>query len=107
MTAYTYTTIDDPSAANGTSAGGINDLGQIIGSYDDGSNHAHGFLYSGGIYTTIDIPRPSTLALTTRPWHQRIGPDHWVLRRRQWRHGFLYSGVSYTTIEIPRSPMAL
>ena len=35
MTAYTYTTIDDPLATFGTVATSINDLGQIVGYYDD------------------------------------------------------------------------
>ena len=34
MTAYTYTTINHPSATNVTYAWGINDLGQIVGYYD-------------------------------------------------------------------------
>jgi probable HAF family extracellular repeat protein len=36
---------------------GINDAGQIVGYYfDDASGHQHGFLYSGGIYITLDDP---------------------------------------------------
>jgi hypothetical protein len=57
---YTYTTIDDPLAAftppgGGSFAQGINDAGQIVGYYmDNGGRGFYGFLYSGGIYTTID-----------------------------------------------------
>lgn len=35
----------------GVSATGINDAGQIVGGYSAG-----GFLYSGGTYTTINVP---------------------------------------------------
>ena len=42
--------------ADGTIATGINNSGQIVGTYYDSSGTAHGFLYSGGIYTTIDGP---------------------------------------------------
>src|SRR5262249_28538757 len=43
--------------ANGTFAYGINDSGQIVGWYDAASDFAaHGFLYSGGVFTTIDDP---------------------------------------------------
>ncbi len=49
MTTYTFSPIDDPLATTGgTDASGINDLGQIVGSY--GSFPYHGFLYSGGTY---------------------------------------------------------
>jgi probable HAF family extracellular repeat protein len=43
--------------ATGTAASGINDNGQIVGSYfKDGRDH--GFLYnpSGGTYVTLDVP---------------------------------------------------
>jgi probable HAF family extracellular repeat protein len=61
----TYTTLDDPLAANefnnpfgptGTIAEGINGAGQIVGYYADSNGDEHGFLYNGGIYTTIDDP---------------------------------------------------
>jgi probable HAF family extracellular repeat protein len=53
MPVYTYTTLDDPSATNGTQAVGINDAGQIVGWYDNASG-SNGFLYSGGTYPTLD-----------------------------------------------------
>jgi probable HAF family extracellular repeat protein len=52
----TFTTLDDPAAFFGTFASGINDRGQIVGSYFDSVDDQHGFLYSGGFYTTIDDP---------------------------------------------------
>jgi probable HAF family extracellular repeat protein len=51
----TWTTLDDPLATNGTIAYGINDAGQIVGTYNT-STGTHSFIYSGGIYTTIDDP---------------------------------------------------
>jgi probable HAF family extracellular repeat protein len=57
MPVYTYTTLNDPSATTGTKAFGINDAGQIVGGYDAGSiGTVHGFLLSGGTYTTLDDP---------------------------------------------------
>ena len=46
----------DPAATNGTFAYSITDMGQIVGYYLDASNGAHAFLYSGGLFTTIDDP---------------------------------------------------
>jgi hypothetical protein len=68
MTVYTVTTLDDPSAPRpdfpgSTRAQGINDTGQIVGSYtvttiDPTSIFNYGFLYNrqDGTYTTIDDP---------------------------------------------------
>src|SRR5512133_3211041 len=54
MPVYTYTTIDGPLVTTGL-VGGINDNGQIVGSYTNNSG-GHGFLLSGGTYTTLDDP---------------------------------------------------
>src|SRR6476659_107826 len=100
MTVYTYTTIDDPSATNGTYAFGINDLGQIVGYYTDLSNYVHSFLYSGGIYTTIDDPSATngTYADSINASGQITG----FYCDGSWGpHGFLYSGGTYTTIDYP------
>ncbi len=51
----TYTVFDVPGAT-GTYANGINDSGQIVGSYVDVAGRFHGFLDSGGSFTTIDVP---------------------------------------------------
>src|SRR5256885_955043 len=55
----TCTTLDDPEGT-ATHAYGINDAGQIVGTYYDASNNPHGFLYSGGGYTTLDDPLGAT-----------------------------------------------
>jgi hypothetical protein len=47
---YDFTTIDFPISVT-TSAFGINNQGEIVGGYD-----GHGFLLSGGTFTTIDVP---------------------------------------------------
>src|SRR5262249_56669907 len=63
----TYTTIDDPLGVKGTAATGINDAGQIVGTYRDSANVPHGFLLSGGLFTTIDDPSaPAGFSTTVR-----------------------------------------
>src|SRR5437899_12850727 len=54
-TTYSFTTID-VSGATSTSAYGINDPGQIVGT----SNFSHGFLDTAGSFTTIDVPGASS-----------------------------------------------
>src|SRR5262249_40102052 len=55
-----FTIFDDPDAMKvapgGTVPFGINDRGQIVGDYLDPNFIRHGFLLSGGAYTTIDPP---------------------------------------------------
>src|SRR5271156_2043868 len=60
---YTLTTLDEPNAwlqptlSNGTTAYGINDTDQIVGTYQDkASGYSHGFLYNNGTYTAVTGP---------------------------------------------------
>lgn len=48
-----FTKIDDPKAKIGTIAFGINNLGTIVGSYDN----AQGFVYANGAYQTWNAPQ--------------------------------------------------
>jgi probable HAF family extracellular repeat protein len=102
MPIYTYTTLDDPSATAGTTqASGINDTGQIVGSYV--SSGDHGFLYSGGTYTAIDDPlallAEATQAFGINATGQIVGT--FFNTSGGGYHGFLYSGGTYTTLDVP------
>jgi uncharacterized membrane protein len=55
VTIYTFTALDGPAGTNAIFPRGINGSGQIAGYYDSNSSE-HGFLYSGGIYVTVDDP---------------------------------------------------
>jgi probable HAF family extracellular repeat protein len=96
MSTYTYTTLDDPlSGGDFTFATGINALGQIVGYYYDASGgSAHGFLYSGGAYTTIDDPLGTcgTFAQGINALGQIVG---YYLDSAGIQHGFLYSGGTW------------
>jgi hypothetical protein len=54
-TAYTFTTIDGPGAFF-TTASGINDAGQIVGTFRDSIGSIFGFLDTGGSFTVLDVP---------------------------------------------------
>jgi probable HAF family extracellular repeat protein len=95
----TYTTLDDPFGTNGTQALGINNLGQIVGSYIDASGHSHGFLYSGGGFTTLDDPSGTdTVATGIDDLGQIVG--HYSTGSVQ--HSFLYSAGAYITLDDAR-----
>jgi hypothetical protein len=55
-TAGVFAPINDPLAGPlGTSAQGINDLGQVAGAFFSGSTY-FGFIDTGGVFTTVDFP---------------------------------------------------
>ena len=71
----------------GTKALSINDQGQIVGLYQDASNVIHGFLYSGGTYTTLDpAGSAGTLANGINNAGQVVG---FYLDAQAHGHGFL------------------
>jgi probable HAF family extracellular repeat protein len=60
MKSYRYTSIDPPGSVPNTPGGitsdadGINDKGEVFGTYFDSAGVVHGFIYDNGSYTTID-----------------------------------------------------
>ena len=107
---YTYTTLNDPSGTNGTFPFDINDVGQIVGVFQDSSSVQHGFLYSNGTYTTLNDPSAGTpngvgglgtYANSINDSGQIVGlyaDGTGVV------HGFIYSGGTngtYTTLDDP------
>jgi probable HAF family extracellular repeat protein len=98
---YIFTTIDVPNSYF-TSAHGINDAGQIVGTY--GGKGVHGFLYSGGSYTTLDAPGGSTGwtdAFGISASGQVVGAVHSSGGIRAPVSGYLYQAGSYTPINVP------
>jgi probable HAF family extracellular repeat protein len=51
-----YTTIADPNAPTLTFPDGVNNAGDIVGTFTDSNNVQHGFFLHNGQYTTIDVP---------------------------------------------------
>jgi probable HAF family extracellular repeat protein len=79
-------------------ARGINDAGQIVGYYAAGGS-LHGFLLSGGSYTTINVPGSEfSEAFQINNAGQIVGA---YTTSDGKEHGFLLSGGSYTTIDVP------
>ncbi|MDI1264899.1 MAG: Ig-like domain-containing protein [bacterium] len=99
MTSYSFQSIG-PAGANAY-AYDINDLGQIVGTYDLGGFFSYGFLYSGGTYTTISVPD----AYYTNVFGINNAGDivgaYADNTSNHYMHGFLYSNGTYTTIDSP------
>jgi probable HAF family extracellular repeat protein len=87
-----FTTFDAPSGL--TFVNGVNDSGQVVGSF----LNSHGFLYSGGVFTTLDAPGAiSTLASGINDAGNVVGS----FSDGSGNHGFLYSGGTYLTLNDP------
>ena len=108
MSVYTYTTLDNPSAASTTQPLGINDAGQVVGIFDLPIIFStyYSFLYSGGAYTTLSDPSSTafngsgTFAYGINAFGQIVG--YYQGRNGNGRNeGFLYSGGNYTTLDDP------
>jgi probable HAF family extracellular repeat protein len=96
---YTFTTLGFPSFVQSSDVEGINDSGQIVGSFLDGHRPPQGFLFSDGMFSVINVPG----ALLTEIYGinnlgQMVGvADIYSSGQR----GFLYSGGVFTTIDDP------
>jgi probable HAF family extracellular repeat protein len=78
---YTFTDLDVPGSqpySTGYVGLGINNLGQIAGSYTDSAGNSHGFLYTGGKYVTFDAPGAiETYAYGINDWGQIVGTSYY------------------------------
>jgi VCBS repeat-containing protein len=95
-------TILDYPGANYTSPGGINDLGQVVGTYALAYGSGwRGFLYENGVFTSFDTPfddTNGTFAGGINDLSQIVGSYTDSAGRS---HGFLKDGGVFTTIDNP------
>ncbi len=79
---------------------GVNDSGEIVGQYADSSGVKHGYLLSGGTFTTIDVPFPGAIG-TDAEGIANAGAivGYWLDATTS--HGFLLSGGTYTSFDYP------
>src|SRR5437899_2761658 len=95
--ALTFSTIDFPGAMGSTTANGINDRGQIVGTFG-GVLGNHGFLLDKGTFTTIDFPGSVfNVAFGINNRGQIVGSYDAGGRR----HGFVLDRGTFTTIDFP------
>jgi uncharacterized membrane protein len=94
-----FTTLNVPNDDSmfGTVALGINDPGQIVGTYVD-TNGRHGFLLSQGVYTTLDVP---DAAFTVAQGINNAGVIVGLyVDAAGNQHGFIFSRGVYTQIDV-------
>jgi probable HAF family extracellular repeat protein len=80
-------------------ANGINNAGQIAGAYYDSNGNGHGFLYTNGVFKTIDDPNGvETFANGINNAGQIVGT---YTDSSGSNHSFLYANGVFKTIDDP------
>jgi len=99
-----YTTLYGPGPPGiySTTAIGVNNSGQIIGSYSDRYGNTYGFIYSDGTYTALDVPGSVyTQPLGINSSGQVVGL--YYRNGSNSPYGFLYTDGTYITLNPPGS----
>jgi probable HAF family extracellular repeat protein len=94
MNSALFTTVSYPGSRY-TEPRGINNNGEIVGSYETASGARRGFLLSSGTYTSISRPG------STRTVLEAINNKGQIVGRDETNTGFLLSGGEYTSIRFP------
>lgn len=95
---YSYITVDYPGASS-TSARGINDVGDIAGSYTDAGGLLHAFLLQDGKFTSSDFPgTTATIATAINNAGEIVG--YYTDAGGKVR-GYLLSKGVFTSIDVP------
>ncbi|MBL6082779.1 hypothetical protein JMJ56_33040 [Belnapia sp. T18] len=97
-------TILDVPGSTRTLAYGVNDRGDVVGTYLDQESSPHGFLYSHGDYTSLDVPGSDYTQLTgINNRGQIVGSasgDETVAG------GYVYENGAFNKITVPGNPDA-
>jgi probable HAF family extracellular repeat protein len=95
--ALSITQLDVPGATS-TVAYGINDAGQIVGDFGNNTG-VHGFLDTGGSYTTILVP--GAPLITVAQGINNVGQIVGTFGNNFVQHGFLDTGGNFTQLDVP------
>jgi hypothetical protein len=94
-----------PPGAISTQAYGVNDLGEVVGSYLDGNNVQHGFLLKGKTYTTLDVPGHTL----SRAWSINNSGliTIYALNSNRLADSFITNGKSYEKVNVPGAAQSM
>jgi hypothetical protein len=99
-----YTTIDDPLGVGSSAVYGMNDHGEIVGTYQDSKGNSYGFIDQGGRFTTIEDPSADIgkylgTFVSGVSDSGEIGGVYFDSGRTM--HAFTYKSGTYTTYTCP------
>ena len=98
MTEYSITTISVPGAAS-TTANGINDQGEVVGSYFTATGQEYGFIETTSGFVTISVPGAASVA--ARGINDAGAVVGSFTDATGATHGFLDEGGTITTVDVP------
>jgi len=94
-----FSSLNYPGAQE-TFAYGINDSGQVVGWYEDGTGREHAFLYSSGTFTSFNYPGATTYAYGLNDMGDIVGSFQDATGVQ---HGFIYSSGTFSSVNYPRA----
>ena len=98
---FKYAQLDYPGASSST-AMAINNSNVVVGWYTDSAGVYHGFKYSNGTYTAINVPNAyETQALGINDLGDIVGTYLQGSQPNVTSHGFLLHNGAFTTIDYP------
>lgn len=99
---FRFTTIDFPGSV-ATTPNGINEHGEVVGSYVDSSNRTHGFVRIGEVFRSIDFPGAAlTQARGISPAGEIVGSYRLPGETPPNIHGFLLTrGGEFRRVDFP------
>jgi probable HAF family extracellular repeat protein len=98
--AATVSQIDVPNATY-TDAVGINNRGEIVGSFSDAQGRLHGYVWRRGTFTTLDFPAQGVLATVAKGINDRGEIAGFYVQSGSDIHGFVWHGGTFTQIDAP------
>ena len=96
--AGSFTFINIPNSTGFSFPRGINNKGEAVGVYTDINNVGHGFLYSGGTVTAIDIPGGTISDIGGINNNSQIAGYYSDAKGAF--HGFVLVGTTVTTVDV-------
>jgi probable HAF family extracellular repeat protein len=97
--AATVSQIDAPNATY-TDALGINNRGDIVGSFAD-AHGLHGYILRRGTFTTLDFPAQGVAATVAKGINDRGQVVGFYVQSGSDIHGFVWDGTTFTQIDAP------
>jgi probable HAF family extracellular repeat protein len=92
--------IDGPNATY-TDAVGINNRGEIVGSFGDAQGRRHGYVLRNGTFTTLDFPAQGVIETGAKGINDRGEVAGFYVQSGADIHGFVWRRGTFTQIDVP------
>jgi probable HAF family extracellular repeat protein len=94
--------IDGPNATY-TDAVGINNRGEIVGSFGDAQGRLHGYVLRNGTFTTLDFPAQGVNSTVAKGINDRGAVAGFYVINGDSIHGFVWDRGEFTQVDAPNA----